>query len=186
MLLDGTVEWHHPTQGWTPSDTTFDGSWRPQNEKHRLSQRWEWVLKGARKRFCPSIYHKPFNPPVCPNLVQQDMLLARSKFISFSHQNIFALWEQNTFQRGVVYVRYLKEKVSLSLPKVSNAGSDLTKKTPEKREHLHLTFSIPVLCNTFSFWVTLVCDVLLGTKLSFSLRRSQSSCWRWNPFSCEE
>lgn len=77
-------------------------------EGHRMKntdcQRSEWVLKGARKRFCPSIYHKPFNPPVCPNPVQQDMLLARSKFISFSHQNIFALWEQNTFHREFLWL----------------------------------------------------------------------------------
>lgn len=45
----------------------------------------------------------------------------------------------------------LKEKVSLSLPKVSNVGSDPTKKTPKKRENLYLSFSIPVLCNTFYF-----------------------------------
>lgn len=61
--------------------------------------------------------------------------------------------------------------MSLSFPKVSNAGSDSTKKTLENKENHYLTISIPVLCNTFYLYATLVHYVLLGTVLCFSLNQ---------------
>jgi len=61
--------------------------------------------------------------------------------------------------------------LSLSLPKVSNAGSDSTKKTPENKEKNYLAVSIPVLCNNFNFYPTLLHYVLLGTVLCFSLHQ---------------
>lgn len=57
------------------------------------------------------------------------------------------------------------------MPKVSNAGTDSTKKTPENKENHYLAVSIPVLCNTSYFYATLVLYVLLGTVLCFSLNQ---------------
>lgn len=67
-----------------------------------------------------------------------------------------------------------RSKLSLHLPKVSNAGSRSITKTPENKENHYLAVSIPALRNTSYFYVTPVhFDVVRNSALLFESREVQ-------------